>query len=361
MNTFPTSWKIHTDVPTIWESLIKACENAKYSIDIEQYIFIDDIIGNRFLEVLSRKASEGVKVRLLCDTAGSFPFYGSTMIFGLEKAGVEVVFFNTFVPVIFRSHFTWWFFRDHRKLAIIDGLVAFTGSFSIWDVTKNWRDTAIEIKGEVVEEMQESFNAMWNRAFRKPVPEFPKNLSIGEEGFNFVSNTPRPHQRELYYRIVEAIRGAKSHIYITVPYFTPDRRIVRILKLAKKRGVDVRIILPEKCDSTLLQIAAMSHFDDLLKAGIKIYIYKPSFIHSKSIIVDSHWATVGSLNLDNISLVYNFEANLISTDKKFVNDISEIFIKDLEKSEEIKLSSWKERDFDNKVLEWLIKFIRKFL
>ena len=358
-----TSWKIYTSPPPTWTDMLSACKTAKKSIELEEYIFVDDSIGRQFIDICREKAKEGVKVRFLCDTAGSFPFYGSTFINNLQKDGIEVQFFNTFVPVIWKSHYSWWFFRDHRKLMVIDEEVAFTGGICIWEDTKDWRDTSVRLTGVVVKEMQESFNAMWEWAKGNRAPDSIKKAAPhkGLDGFNFVSNIPRLKKRDLYYRLVEMMRHAEKEISIAVPYFAPDRRILRVLLLARRRGVNVKILLPKNSDFFMVDVSARTYFYDLLKAGVRIYLYDKSFYHGKTIVVDGLWATLGSMNLDNVSLRYNFEGNIVSTDEHFVNELRTTLDTDFTNAKEITLKEWIIRPFFQKFLEFFVRFIRAFI
>lgn len=354
-----TKWTFYKRSHTAWDAMLRACEDATLSIDLEQFIFVNDVVGKRFLEVCRRKAREGIRVRLLCDAAGSFGFFTSTIVNDVRKDGVEVVFFNTFIPGAFHTH-TWWFFRDHRKLLIVDNKVAFTGGICLSHEMRDWRDTHVEIHGEVLLEMRQAFEAMWERAHKRRKRKISQ-IKIGEQGFNYVTNTPRPRKRFLYYRLVDAIRTSKQYIYLTTPYFVPDSRFLRVLLLARRRKVDIRIIVPERSDHPLVDIGSRSFFTTLLKAGVKIYQYKGQMIHSKTAIIDDEWATIGSLNFDNLSFLYNFEANLISTDKRFIQDLKNHFLEDIENAPPVALNEWLQRPLTQKINEILVYPVRKFL
>lgn len=359
-NTPPeTKWTFYTHSHTAWDAMLHACENAELSIDLEQFIFVNDVVGRRFLDICRKKAREGVKVRILCDAAGSFSFFTSTLVNDVRKDGVEVVFFNTFIPGAFHTH-TWWFFRDHRKLLIIDNKVAFTGGICLSEEMRDWRDTHVRIEGEVILEMRQAFESMWQRAYKRRKRN-TSEIKIGEQGFNYITNTPRPRKRFLYHRYIDAIRSAKQYVYLTTPYLVPDSRFLRVLTLAKRRKVDVRIIVPERSDHPIVDIGSHSFFTTLLSAGIKIYQYKGTMIHSKTAIIDDEWSSVGSFNLDNVSFLYNFEANLISTGKRFISDLKTHFIQDMEHSTPVTLEAWQKRPLIRKILELLVIPIRKFL
>jgi cardiolipin synthase len=362
--------------------MLAACEQAEKSIDLEQFIFVNDVIGKQFMEVCSKKAMEGVRVRFLWDAAGSFNFFGSNIADNLKKKGVELVFFKTLVPGFFRLHdYRSWFLRNHRRTLVVDGQIGFTGGIGVWEKMRDWRDTHVEIEGPVVADMQAAFERMWARAIGKRYFKNTGKARIGKNDntrtnqknntknhgdFIYETNNPLPGKRYIYYRLVDAIRGAKKSIYITTPYFVPTARLFRILRLAAHRGVDVRIILPKSSDHPIVDLAASSYFDKLLDAGVKIFLYKGGnqgdiVIHSKTIIIDDEWATVGTLNLDTISLLYNFEANIISTNLHFAAELTENFWADIRQSEWLDPKDWKRRIFLQKIPEFMVRFVRKFL
>lgn len=354
-----TIWKFYTEPKEAWAAMLLACRAATRSIDLEQFIFDYDEIGQQFLDVCMQKAKEGVKVRILCDAAGSFSFFRASFINNLRQEGLEIVFFNSFIPGTLRNH-SIWFFRDHRKLLVVDQKIGFTGSICLTDEVKTWRDTHVKIEGEVVIEMLETFNHMWERAHKR---KYRGNslTKVGSEGFNYVPSIPRPRQRFLYYRLIEAIRSAEKYIYLTTPYFVPDRRFLRVLELATRRGVEVKLLVPERSDHTLVDIAARSFFQSVLKSGIQIYQYTERMIHSKVAIIDDKWATIGSLNFDNVSFLYNFEANIVTTNKHFISELKMHFWADQSHSKKLELKEWNKRPFINRCLEFLILPIRKLL
>jgi cardiolipin synthase len=265
---------------------------------------------------------------------------------------------------------------------VIDGRIGFTGGIGVWEKMRDWRDTHVEIEGPVVADMQTAFDRMWSRATGKRYikgKSYIKRLKhLKEMGrrpknrgdFIYETNNPVPGKRYIYYRLVDAIRGAKKNIYINTPYFVPTARLSRVLRLAAHRGVDVRIILPKSSDHPLVDLAASSYFDKMLEAGVKIFSYKGNgtngehtnvIIHSKTIIIDDEWSTVGTLNLDTISLLYNFEANIISTNLQFAAELSENFWTDIRQSEWLNPKDWQKRIFLQKIPQFLVRFIKKFL
>lgn len=340
--------------------MLADCSEAKYSIDLEQFIFVTDDFGQRLIDICAERAKNGVKVRFLWDAAGSFTLWGSDIRRQLKDKGIELVYWRTLIPGYYSvPNFRSWYLRNHRRSLIIDRNIGYTGSICIQDNLRNWRDTNVRLQGLVVEQMTNSFDRMWQRAIKSK--KIDKRIEARDSEFSYVTNFPAPKRRHLYKEIVEAIRNANSHIYITTPYFVPTRRLFRVLKLAGHRKVDVRILLPEKTDHYAVDLGARSYFTSLLESGVRIFLYQGNMIHSKSVIVDGDWSTVGSLNLDQISLLYNFEANIVSTNRSFAQELEGHFMNDLKKSREINLKDWRNRFFLEKIPEILIKLVRRFL
>jgi cardiolipin synthase len=223
----------------------------------------------------------------------------------------------------------------------------------------NWRDTVVRLEGDVVESMQLEFERTWNRALRK------KNRGTGkmnrDKEFRYITNYPFPGKHFLYKEIIDQIRFAKKYIYITTPYFVPTRHLSRVIRNAAKNGVDVRIIVPVWSDHPIVDLCSRSFYTKMLKVGVKIYLYKGHMVHSKTITIDDRWSTVGTLNLDTISLFYNFEANIISTNELFTDELTEHFISDLKDTEEITYTVWKDRFWVEKFFGLCARLFRDFL
>ena len=358
--TSPISWTLYASNEEAWAAMLKDCAQAKTTIDLEQFIFVNDDFGKKLIEVCAERAAAGVKVRFLWDAAGSFTFLGSSIVDDLREKGAELLFWKTLIPSYYKvPNFRSWFLRNHRRTLVIDGSVGYTGSMSVYDPMKNWRDTSVRIEGSVAEEMENAFERMWGRATKSK--NLPRRIRAKDPGFRYITNYPAPGRRHLYSNLMEAIRGARHYIYITTPYFVPTHRLARVIKLAAHRGVDVQIIMPEVSDHYAVDLGARSYFKMMLESGVRIFLYSGNMIHSKVTIVDGEWATVGSLNLDSASLLYNFEANIVSTDTKFAEELSAHFVHDIQDSKEVHLNEWRDRFFLEKLPEVAIKIVRKFL
>jgi len=355
-----TSWTLYTANEEAWDSILADCAKAKHSIVLEQFIFVPDEFGKKLIDVCAERASHGVKVRFLWDAAGSFSFWGSNTAEDLRKKGIHLLFWKTLIPDYTKiSNFRAWFLRNHRRTLVIDENIGYTGSMCIYEPMKNWRDTNLRIEGSVVREMTNAFDRMWARA--SDHKKVPARLHVRDHTFRYVTNYPAPRKRHVYSDLIDAIRAARKYIYITNPYFVPTHRLVRIIRLAARRGVDVRIILPEKTDYYAVDLGARSYFNTLLESGVKIFLYSGKMIHAKTVVIDGERATVGSMNLDRVSLLYNFEANIISRNSRFAEELAALFVRDLTESKEVTLRDWKNRFFIEKIPEKLIVLVRKFL
>lgn len=353
-----TPWVLYHSTRETWDAMLEAINSAKKSIDLEQFIFVNDEIGRAFIDACAKKAAEGVRVRFLWDAAGSFDFFGTFLVSDLSDRGIQVAFFNTFIPRTLRAP-KWWFFRNHRRSLVIDSEIAFTGSISIWNRTVNWRETTVRLTGDIVKEIERAFAVIWDRANSIKV-DWGSDKHIAQSGFNYITNSPTKNRHFIYYRLIDAIRGAQNYIYLTTPYFVPDRRLLRVLRLASRRGVDVRILIPQRSDHKIVDIGAQTFYTSLLKAGVKIYKHS-TFIHSKVAIIDGEWSTVGTMNLDTVSLKFNFEANVISTNSDFAEELRTQFTKDLAGAELIKRDDWEKRGSTQRLIEFFVRFIREFL
>ncbi len=343
--------QFYTKTGDAWESMLRDIEGAQKSIDIEQYIFSIDVIGTKFLDLLQKKVLQGVRVRLLLDAAGSWTFFRSSIVDRLRKIGIEIRFFNPIQPWridLFTSNF----FRNHRKIMIIDNTIGHIGGVGIQDHMLEWRDTHMRMTGDIVQDLQISLLALWNRVGIGIFRRYKHNHQFLKK-FNLITNSPRLKHKHIYHTLIANIRSAKKYIYLTTPYFIPDIRLFRVLRLAAKKGVDVRILVPEIADHVFVNHARESYFSLALMAGIKIYIYKPFMMHAKTAVIDDEWATAGSFNLDSLSFYFNHEANIGTTDKGFIDEIKKHFHEDLAVSEQIDFEKWKKRSIRKKFLELL--------
>ncbi|MDB5238955.1 MAG: hypothetical protein JWO00_290 [Candidatus Parcubacteria bacterium] len=363
--TSPTQWSLYASNEEAWAAILADCAAAQESIVLEQFIFTVDSFGQNLIDVCTERAAKGVKVRFLWDAAGSFSVFGSNIAADLRSKGIELVFWRTLIPAYLKiPNIRSWFLRNHRRTLVIDQKIGYTGSISIRDSMRGWRDTNARFVGPVVVQMQNAFENMWARATKLRHPRIRRVQQDPE--FAYETNSPSPGKRRMYRTLVEAIRNARTYIYLTTPYFVPTRRLARVIRLAAHRGVDVRLMVPDRTDHyPSLDLGARSFFTSLLNSGVRIFLYPnkdgTSLIHGKTVVIDGTWATIGSLNLDNVSLLYNFEANMVSSNPRFAEELEAHFIHDMSVSAEVMRDVWKSRFFLERLPEYAIKAVRRFL
>src|SRR5690554_3140290 len=322
------------DGEATFEALITAIENATSYVLLEFYIVRSDKIGQRIKTALEKKLSEGVQVWFLYDDVGSFGL-SRRYLNELAKAGAKVASFGDGNIRRLRFQIN---FRNHRKLLVCDGRIGFIGGINLGDEYMGtalgqgfWRDTHCRIEGPAVTGLQLAWLEDWNWASNE-FPQLdwtPKDRLPGNEQVLVLPTGPADTWETCTLFFLSCINNAQSRIWIASPYFVPDVQVVNALQLAALRGVDVRIMIPEKSDSRLVGLAAYSYLIQASQAGIGIYRYQPGFMHQKVVLVDNHYAAVGTANLDNRSMRLNFEIMAINTSQTFVSDVDAMLTEDL--------------------------------
>ncbi|WP_435922204.1 cardiolipin synthase [Paenibacillus sp. DYY-L-2] len=350
-----------------FDAMLAAMEKAKDHIHIQFYIFRDDGIGKKFKEIMIRKAREGVTVRFLCDGLGSYRLPAS-FVRALKEAGVEVYFFlPPFIAFLDRRVN----FRNHRKILIIDGTVGFVGGLNIGDdylgLYKKmgyWRDTHLQITGDAVYFLQNTFLGDWRLASGQKIHDpdlFPEHHCRGKEQVQVLSSGPDQHWNALQEMCFGAMTSAKRRIWIATPYFIPDPGIYEGLKMAAVSGVEVIVIIPGHADSRVVKLASLSYVEDLLKAGVQFYEYAKGFIHAKVLIVDDLLASVGTANMDMRSFFCNFEMTAVMFDPEPISRLSRDFEQDLSDSRLIVPQKFSRRPRRQKLAEMLARLLSPLL
>ncbi|MDP1900872.1 MAG: cardiolipin synthase [Rubrivivax sp.] len=356
------------DGPATYRAMLAAIVAARQHIHLETYILDDDEVGQRFAQALIDKRRQGVAVRLIRDSVGTL---GTPAAFfeRMAEAGVQVLEFNPANPLAARKD---WDLnqRDHRKLLVVDGHIAFLGGINISSVYSGgsfgtgsrarqaagdpWRDTDLQLKGPVVAELQKMFLATW-AAQKGPVLEerghFPPLQRAGTLVVRAIASTPDEDFSQIYATLLSAIGSAETSVQITNAYFVPDPQLLQALMDAAARGVDVRLILPSKTDSGLALAAGRSHYESLLRAGVKIHEMHGAVLHAKAVLVDGVWATIGSTNLDWRSFLHNHELNSVVLGMEFGRRMQAMFARDLAASEEVLLPAWLQRPWHQRLRE----------
>ena len=364
------------DGQATYAAMFKAIQNAKDHINLESYIIEDDETGRKFADLLLQKQAEGVQVNLIYDSVGSMNTPAS-FFQRLRDGGIQVVGFNPINPLKAREE--WGLtHRDHRKILIVDGKVAIIGGINISKVYSSspfkrkqnekapihWRDTDIQIEGPAVAEFQKLFLDTWLKQKGPKLSErnyFPDLKEEGNALVRVVGSTPGETNRIPFIVYVSAITFAEHSIHMTNSYFIPDDQIVKALTDAAGRGVDVKIILPGITDSQLALYAQRYYYSELLKSGVKLYEHSTSLLHAKTAVVDKVWSTVGSTNMDYLSLLNNDEVNAVILSHEFAVEMEKMFVRDLADSRQIQWDEWKKRPLLPRIREWFVNLFVRWL
>jgi cardiolipin synthase A/B len=348
-------------------AIIAALEQATQFIHLEYYIFEEDEIGNKIKEILKRKASEGVEVRLIVDDVGSWelkkPFFKE-----MWDAGIQAY---SFLQVRFPNLTSKVNYRNHRKIIVIDGLVGFLGGINIAERymygSKDygiWRDTHMKIEGDAVKTLQTVFLIDWYFVSQTELHHhkyFPTLPPRGDKMVQVVASGPDSDWPAIMMGIFQAISGARKYVYIETPYFLPSESVLFALKTAALGGVDVRILIPEKSDAFITLLSSRSFIREVLDAGVKFYFYQKGFLHSKVMIVDDSVAIIGSANMDFRSFEQNFEVTAFIFDEESALELKESFLEDLTTSRQIEIEEWSSRPFIEKTKESFARLVSPLL
>ena len=361
------------DGPQTYAAMLQAIRAARHHVHLEFYIFDDDEIGRQFAEALLERRRAGVQVRVIVDAVGSMKT-PKEFFERLASQGVEVAVFNPINPGTVLTQGLMLQRRDHRKLVVTDGRVAFLGGINISGVyspygsggsgpsqgekgkdERPWRDTQVRIEGPVVEDLQRSFLAMWGRLHKQPPLEdrafYPGLSRVGNHLVRAVEGSPDRGANALYVALISAVQNAEASVRITMAYFVPHDALLGALEDAARRGVRVEILLPSKSDNWLVLSAGRSYYDELLEAGVRLYERRDRVLHSKTASVDGVWSTVGSTNLDWRSLAYNDELNAVVLSPEFAAQLDAAFARDLAQSDEITREAWADRPAADRLRE----------
>ncbi len=361
--------QIFNDGAAKFEALIHDLESAKEHIHFQYYIIRLDDLGQRILEVLIRKAKQGVKVRVLYDDMGSRSLRKRHFRELIENGGEVEAFFPAVLPLINpRLNY-----RNHRKIVVVDGRIGYLGGFNVGDEYLGrkkkfgyWRDTHMRIEGSALHPIQTRFILDWNQASvdhnimynDKYFPIIPLKGSVSMQ---IVSSGPDSEWEQIKDGYLKMIFRAKKYIYIQTPYFIPDVSFLDALRIACLSGVDVKIMIPNKPDHIFVYWATYSNVGYLLKAGARIFIYDNGFLHTKQIVVDDEVSTVGTANIDVRSFKLNFEVNAFIYDHDKSHELAELFEQDLLLSNELTLEKYNKRSTVIKLKESIANLISPIL
>jgi cardiolipin synthase len=346
----------------IFPAMLKDIGEAKVSVNLESYIFVDDEAGRPVAQALAAAARRGVAVRVLVDGTGG-------KLKGLEKemksAGVDV---RVYRPVRLYTVYKVGK-RTHRKLLVVDGRVGYTGGLGIdarWlgDARneKEWRDTQVRVAGPVVAQMQSIFAEDWTYTTGEILagdaffPTLERKGAIDALAVKASRGDASSLPKMLYYL---AIQAARKSIHIENAYFLPDAQVREALIAAAKRGVDVRVVLPgTKIDLPMVRFASRLHYGPLLLGGVKLYEYQKTMLHNKIVVVDGVFSTIGSINFDGRSMTANAEESLVFYDRPFADRLEAMFARDLARSRELTHEAWSRRGLvarTTELVSWLFE------
>lgn len=361
--------EVYNDGTTKFEALIEDIENAKDHIHFQYYIMRLDGLGTRIMDLLVKKAKQGVKVRVLFDDIGSRGLHVKHLKELTDNGGEAATFFPAILPLINpRLNY-----RNHRKIVVIDGRIGYVGGFNVGDeylgLNKNfgyWRDTHLRIEGSAVHPLQTRFLLDWNQARTSSEVQyhdryFPAIPRKGSVGMQIVSSGPDAEWEQIKDGYLKMIFIAKEYIYIQTPYFIPDVSFLDALRIACLSGVDVRIMIPNKPDHMFVYWATFSNLGSLLKAGARVYIYENGFMHAKQIVVDDELSTVGTANIDERSFRLNFEINAFIYDREKSHELAELFEQDIQLSTELTYEMYLNRSRSIKIKESISRLLSPIL
>lgn len=348
-----------------FEALVQDIRRAKKFIHLEYYIWRGDRLGTRLVEELTKKAAEGVEVRLLYDGMGNIrlPKYFFDKLHA--AGGYTAAFLPRFMVRLN--------YRNHRKLCIIDGEVGYIGGFNVGDeylgIVKrygSWRDSHLRFQGDALDQMQMRFIMDWNFTAKKGKIQlaeryFPERSQFEGVRTQIVSSGPDTQWKNVRNGYYKMINEAEDHIYLTTPYFVPDDGILEGLRVAALSGLDVRIIIPGNPDHFFVYWASMSYLGELLEAGVRCYQYEKGFIHAKSLFIDGQVASVGTANMDIRSFDLNFEVNAFMFDEKITEELEADFLRDLGNCIEITKEWYHRRKWWFKVKEAIARLVSPML
>ena len=330
---------IFTNGYDFFHSLLRDIGKARHHVHIDSYIFNDDALGYMVADALKEKAQQGIEVRVVYDDVGCWKV-SNDFFERMREAGIEV---HAFMPVKFPAFTGKVNYRNHRKLCIVDGKIGYIGGMNIASryiqgrSGQEWRDTHLRIRGGAVYGIQRAFLVDWyfvdrtlitNRRFYPELGEKVKNDCL----IQIVTSSPISQWPDIMQGYVRILLQAKRYVYMSTPYFLPTESVLFAIRTAALAGVDVRIMIPNNTDAKLVEWASRSYVKQTVESGVKVYLYKAGFNHSKMLVSDDALCTVGSTNIDFRSFENNFEANAFIYDPKMARRLKEVYLQDVRDS-----------------------------
>jgi cardiolipin synthase len=383
--------RLLVDGPHAFAAMRAALEQARRRVLLEMYIVEDDGVAAEFAALLLRKAAEGVSVALMYDAVGSIDS-DKAFFERLQQGGVQVCEFNPLLrPSQTGADWRPWQ-RNHRKVLVVDGDIAFTGGINLSNVyasgsggsrgpdgsgsaggsrgshgsgdAAGWCDTQVELRGPVVQPMAAAFRTTWQDQGCSgvlPADPEPRQPNPGTRIVKMSASDPREGLNRTYAALLAAIGAAQRSVYLTMAYFAPGDAIVDALREAAGRGVDVRLVLPGRSDAALVMHAARSYYDGMLSAGVRIHEMHHAVMHAKTAVIDGVFSSVGSSNLDGRSIDGNHELDVVVLGEDFGSEMEALFSRDLQNSRVVNLGTWRQRGLGARLMEWLGRALEPLL
>jgi len=359
------SVRLLRDGAQAFPAMLEAIAGAQREALLEMYWIGDDAVGERFRDALAERARAGVRVCVIYDAVGSM---GVTPAWWrpLFAAGGRAVEYHSISPLDPRFRLERVELRDHRKMLVVDGAMGFTGGINLaapWlgapDGGEGWRDDVIQVRGDAAQELRSLFYRTWRKLTRESPPLDVRPLSRRRSRPVWVLASQWRTRRSIHREYCVRIAAARERVDIANSYFVPDRRVRAALFAAVRRGVWVRVLVPDKSDVPVVQFAVEALFDTLLRHGIDIYTLPGAMLHAKTAIIDDAFTTIGSYNLDERSWRKNLEVNLAVEDAAFARHVRSWFERDLENATRVDLASWRDRSLTRRGFEWLAFAMRR--
>lgn len=361
------SVELLVDGERAYASMLTAIASARRTILMDSYIFNDDAIGRRFADALRERAREGIAVYLIVDGVGTINVPGS-FFDEMRSDGVSVLEYR---PVAFWRKGWGILRRDHRKLLVVDGRVGFAGGLNVGDEWvpedeggQGWHDIHVRVLGPAVRDLSLLAMATWRTQAGVELDQrafLPEAEEAGETLVNIIGSRERTKRKSIMHAYLHAIKNARDYIYIANAYFIPGAGFRRALANAVKRGVDVRVMLPANGDIFPAKMASQALYSRLMRRGIKLFLWQGAVLHAKTAVIDDHWVTVGSYNIDRRSWAMNLEVNVNILDDGFAAGMKKLFHQDQERCVELELEQWRRRPLLQKLVERFFFQFRKLM
>jgi cardiolipin synthase len=370
--TYNNNIKLFKNGTEKFEDMFAEMAKAKHHIHLDYFNFRNDSIGNALFDLLAVKVQEGVEVRAIFDAFGNSSNnqpLKKKHLKAIREKGIQI---HKFKPAKF-PYIDKFFNRDHRKIVVIDGRIAYMGGINVADYyikglpeIGDWYDMHIRIEGDAVAQLQDMFFKLWNKSTKQNIngqqyyPPLDSAFS-GDKTMIIIDRTPNETPKQMRCAYAAAIRESQKSIKIINPYFLPTHKVKKELKKAIKRGIDVEIMISAKSDIPFTPDGSVYVAHSLMKRGAEVFLFEGGFHHSKIMMVDSLFCTVGSANLDSRSLRYDYEVNSFIFDKAITDSLTRIFENDKSQSTKLTPEVWKKRSCWKKIVGWFAQLLTPFL